>query len=264
MLMVEQALIEPLKDPTGQVFIARASAYPLCYRKEGWDGPTLAGMLEEYYDQVKRIGQDWVRLGLWSRSPTLGKLQTGQVIPIKEIVTFLYLRPRAALVDTSVDTLDVFRIISGRQEEYLWDNMEHAFRGIVGGKFDYNTEDEKQSGIPIYAIMWDENQNSSEGTGPSRHVMQLGNNPWSSIPDDLRQRIEAGLLDFSIQCDYKTSEGLGVRGVTFHKELIDLYIACDSLPILPDPLSDEADLLLTSSVGDILDILYTKGATAFY
>lgn len=258
MPMVEQALVEHPKDPTGQDFIIRASAYPLCYQKEGWDGSTLARILEEYYDQVKPIGQNWVRLGLWSQYPTIGKLETGQVVPIKEIVTFLYLSPRTTLIDT----LDIFRVIDNRGESYAWDDMEYGLRGIVGGRFEYNTEVERESGIPIFAVMWDE-QDPVE-TRPSRNVINPRNRPWSSIPEDLRQRIEAGFLSFSIQCDYQTPEGINLKGVQFYQDSIDLYIQNSSLPIEPYAPSDEAELLLVSSVGRILGLLYTEGASALF
>ena len=185
------------------------------------------------------------------------------------VTTFLYLRPRAGL---HIDQLDVFSVMNHEHSEsdlndsVLWEGVDQygshhsgPLNKIVGGRYEYNTEDERNAGIPIYGVTWDK-QNLDDY--PILSAIRLGNNPWSSIPEDDRQEIEAGLLSFSIECDYQTPEGLGLKGVTFWNNLIDLHLSEGSEPYTP--FSDQIELRLATAVGGILNTIFTTGAKTFF
>lgn len=244
--------------PTEERLLIRTSSYPILASQTSLDAPRLATTLEKSYDQVKLVGQDWVRIGLWSREPTLGRTQAGHIFQIKEMVTsFLYLRPRAGLY---VDQLDVFSVMNHEKSESDLDDSAGPFNKIVGGRYEYTTEDDRNSGIPIYSVMWDERDPIDNH--PIRSVMQLGNRPWSSIPEDDRQKIESGLLSFTAECDYQTSEGLSLKAITWWNANIDLYLSEDLERYTP--FSDQSEIRLASAVGGILNTVFNHGSKSFF
>lgn len=254
-----QAVLEHAKldQPVGQsssTLFIDVSLYKLSANNIGLDAPELAKTLDALYDQVKLVGLDWVRIGFWSRNPTIGQTADGQMVKVKEVVsTYTYLRPRGE--DVTVFTLS--------HDEWGDIYVSGALEGISDRRMDFDGIDERVSGIPLYAIVWDET-NPVYKT-PSRNVIQLGNKPWSSLDEETRQRIESGILSFTIQCDYKTPEELVLKGIIWRKHTIGLYLSSDSLPLEQYAFRDGVALSLVSAAGRILDNLLTEpGAAIFF
>lgn len=232
-----------------EVAVVVAQRYQFSPQLRECDTQGLSDHLQKSYDQVEVVDLDLVRLGFWERKPTFGRIASGEVVRIKEIVRPYYLRPAGEL-------LDMFSTSPGSETNYFFTAGQRS--DIVQGMIEWRSEDLAYSDYPLFSVMWDESSKPEEGSNLRRSVVELGGSRWSQIPETDRQRMENGLVSWSIKCDYRERfKRFILKGVTFSNQGgVLLYV---------EP-QDQIGIELAHFVGSVMDILYSEeqGPNSFF